>query len=62
MKPMIQVAYFLIQTNILKEEIIIHCNQWINYFSDLLLEMTTNLIEGFYKYAQTNSFQYIKIN
>lgn len=43
----------------LKDEIIRHCDEWRNNFSDLLLDMTTNLIEGFYHYAQTNSLQYI---
>lgn len=62
MKPVAQVAHFLVQTNQLKNEIIRQCNKWRNYFSNLLLEMTTNLIEGFYIYAQTNSYQYIKIN
>lgn len=61
-KPIAQVSHFLIQTNVLKDEIIRHCDEWRNSFSDLLLEMTTNLIEGFYHYAQTNSIQYIHIN
>lgn len=60
-KPIAQVAHFLVQTNMLQDEIIGHCNEWRDNFSDLLLEMTVNLIEGFYQYAQMNSLQYIKV-
>ncbi|VVC43185.1 Dynein heavy chain, domain-2,Dynein heavy chain domain,Dynein heavy chain, domain-1,Dynein heavy chain, P- [Cinara cedri] len=56
-KPVTQVAHFLVQTNILKDEIIVHCDEWQGQFSDLLIEMTTNLIEGFYQYAHINSLQ-----
>lgn len=58
---MTQVAHYLVQTNILKDEIIEHCDEWQRLFSDLILEMTTDLIEGFYQYAQTNSLRYIKV-
>lgn len=58
---MTQVAHFLVQTSELKDEIIRHCNEWREQFSALLLEMTSNLIEGFYQYAQTNSLQYVKV-
>lgn len=60
-KDIAQVAYFLIQTDKLKNEVIKHCDEWRNHFSDLLLEMTTNVIEGFYQYAEINSLQYIMI-
>ncbi|XP_060835340.1 dynein axonemal heavy chain 2-like [Rhopalosiphum padi] len=56
-KPVAQVSHFLVQTNILKDDIIKHCDEWKNNFSDLLLEVTTNLIEGFYQYIQINSLQ-----
>lgn len=60
---MAQVAYFQVQLNMLKKEIIRHCDEWRNHFSDLLLEMTINLIDGFYQYAQIHSLQYIlKLN
>lgn len=55
---MAQVAHFLVQINMLKNEIIRHCDEWRNHFSDILLEMTTNLIEGFYQYAKIHSLQY----
>lgn len=60
-KPVAQVSHFLVQTNILKDDIIKHCDEWRNNFSDLLLEMTTNRIEGFYQYIKINSLQYIKM-
>lgn len=56
---MAQVSHFLVHTNMLKDDIIRHCDVWRDNFSDLLLEMTTNLIEGFYQYAKINSLQYL---
>lgn len=60
-KPVAQVAHFLVQTNMLKDDIIGHCNEWRDNFSDLLLKMTVDLIEGFYQYAHINSLRYIKM-
>lgn len=60
-KPVAQVAHFLVYTNMLKDEIIGHCYEWIDNFSDLLLDKTVNLLEGFYQYAQINSIRYIKV-
>ncbi|CAI6360699.1 unnamed protein product [Macrosiphum euphorbiae] len=57
-KPVAQVSHFLVQTNMLKDDIIRHCDEWKDNFSNLLLEMTTNLIEGFYQYTKINSLQY----
>jgi len=54
-KPVAQVAHFLVRINALKDGIVEHCDEWINRFSDLLLETTTDLIDGLYRYAQTNS-------
>lgn len=59
MKSVAQVAHILVKTNILKNEILKHCDEWINHFSDLLIEMTTNFIEGLHKYTQINSLRYI---
>lgn len=57
-KPVAQVSHFLVQTNMLKDDIIKHCDEWKENFSNLILEMTTNLIEGFYQYTKINSLQY----
>ncbi|XP_050440794.1 dynein axonemal heavy chain 2-like [Adelges cooleyi] len=58
--PVAQVAYFLIRTNALIEAIIEHCDMWRSTFSQLLLEMTTDLIGQFYQYIQINSAHVMK--
>lgn len=57
-KPVAQVAHFLVQTDALKAQIVHHCDEWKDRFSCLLLEMTTDLIDGLYRFAQANSQQY----
>jgi len=48
-------SYAIIQIDILKRQILIHCREWILNFSQLLLEETNELLEGFYKYMEVNS-------
>jgi len=48
-------SYAIIQIDILKRQILMHCRDWILNFSQLLLEETNELLEGFYKYMELNS-------
>lgn len=48
-------SYVIIEIDILRRQILMHCRDWILKFSQLLLKETNELLDRFYKYLNSNS-------
>lgn len=48
-------ACTIIYIDVLKAQMLKHCQDWILNFSQVLLDQTGNLIEHFYEYMELNS-------
>lgn len=48
------VSCTIIKTDDMKKQIVRHCKDWIFNYSQLLLDETVDLIEGFYEYTKMN--------